>query len=150
MQKSLTPIHILFAMVAASILLSSCGAPPTAPSQEVILEGVQLHVAAISLNKSFPADCTGAAPACMQAQPGNNILSVTFQPRDLPEGQMLAYKNLPVITVILRDGEVVKYSLSKYDNTAHTLTLGFEVPEGAADFRLKWADQEEIPLIGLP
>jgi hypothetical protein len=116
------------------------------PDDGIVLEGIHLHIANATLNRSFPAGCTGEAPACTQAQNGDKILSVTFQPRDLPEGQMLAYKNLPDVSVTVKGGETVLHSLFKYDNVTHILTLGFEVPENASAFGLKWADLTEIPL----
>ena len=116
------------------------------PDGGIVLEGIHLEIANATLNQSFPAGCTGEAPACTQAQNGDKILSVTFEPRDLPEGQMLAYKNLPAVSVTMEGGPAVSYSLYKYDNATHTLTLGFEVPETASAFGLKWADLAEIPL----
>ena len=74
------------------------------------------------------------------------MLSVTFEPRDLPEGDMLAYKSLPSVSVVMEGGTSAPYSLTKYDNTSHALTLGFEVPIDAAVFGLHWADLVEIPL----
>ncbi|HSA99743.1 MAG TPA: hypothetical protein VLE49_03765 [Anaerolineales bacterium] len=116
------------------------------PDHGITLDGVHLDIVNASLNKSFPAGCIGEAPACTQAQDGYNSLSVTFEPRDLPEGQTLAYKNLPAVNVAMEGGQAVSYSLYKYDNVTHTLTLGFEVPESATVFGLKWADRVEIPL----
>ena len=74
------------------------------------------------------------------------MLSVTFAPRDLSEDDMLAYKSLPPVSVAMEGGASVSYSLTKYDNTSHSLTLGFEVPAEAAVFGLHWADLVEIPL----
>jgi hypothetical protein len=116
------------------------------PEEEIVLEGVHLDIVNVSLSKSFPADCRGEAPACTRARTGSNILAVTFQPRDLPEGQMLAYKNLPAVEVALESNPAAPSSLYKYDNNAQTLTLGFEVPESAAVFGLQWAGLREIPL----
>lgn len=116
------------------------------PAEEIILEGVHLDITEATLDKSFPADCAGEIPACTPAQPGNRFLSVTFKPRDLPEGDMLAYKNLPAVSVVMEGGRSVAYSVWKYDNLAHTLSLGFEVPENVRVFGLKWADLREISL----
>ena len=116
------------------------------PDFGITLEGVHLDVASAVLDKSFPAGCTGESPACTQAQDGLKMLSVAFEPRNLPEGDMLAYKSLPSVSVAMEGGTSVSYSLTKYDNTSHTLTLGFEVPADAAVFGLHWADLAEIPL----
>ncbi len=147
MQKHLKYIRILCLVfgMASTVLLTACGANPV-PAQGVTLDGVHLQVASATLDKSFPAGCTGGVPACTPAQKGNKILSVAFEPSDLPEGQMLAYKNLPAVSVIMRTGEAFPYSLYKYENTTHILTLGFEVPESATAFELKWADLAEMPL----
>ena len=85
-------------------------------------------------------------PTHTQARDGFNILSVTLAPRDLPDGDMLAYKNLPAVSVVMEGGASVSCSLTAYDNAMRTLTLGFEVPESAAGFGLHWADLVEIPL----
>ncbi len=150
MEKSSKHKSILLAVITVSILatllLTACGAKTASPVQELTLEGVHLDIVSVTLGQSFPAGCTGGIPACTPARSGTDILSVTFQPRDLPKGQMLAYKNLPAVSVTPKDENAVPYSLYKYDNVAHTLTLGFEVPEGAAISGLKWADLEEIPL----
>jgi hypothetical protein len=116
------------------------------PEPEIMLEGVYLEISHAALDQAFPAGCTGEAPACNQSRGGNQFLSVSFKPRDLPEGQMLAYKNLPAVSVAMEGGSSASYSLIKYDNMTHTLTLGFEVPETAAVFGLRWADLREIPL----
>jgi hypothetical protein len=116
------------------------------PDYGIILEGVHLDPRNARLSKSFPLGCTGGAPVCTQARAGYKMLSVTFSPRDLPQGQILAYKNLPLVRVVMEDKTSVAYSIYKYDNAAHTLSLGFEVPESAAVFGLKWADLTEIPL----
>ena len=116
------------------------------PDFGITLEGVHLDVAGSVLDKSFPAGCVGEPPACTTAQEGLDMLSVTFAPRDLSEGDMLAYKSLPPVSVAMEGGASVSYSLTKYDNTSHSLTLGFEVPAEAAVFGLHWADLVEIPL----
>ena len=116
------------------------------PDYGMTLEGVHLDVTGVVLDKSFPTGCTGEPPACTPAQEGLNMLSVTFEPRDLPEGDMLAYKSLPAVSVVMEGGASVSYSLTKYDNASHTLTLGFEVPSDVAVFGLHWDDLVEIPL----
>jgi len=116
------------------------------PDYGITLEGIHLDVASVVLDTSFPAGCTGEPPACTPAQEGFNMLSVTFEPRDLPEGDMLAYKSLPPVNVAMEGGTGASYSLTRYDNSSHALTLGFEVPGEAAVFRLHWADLAEIPL----
>ncbi len=132
-------------LIAVIVLSTSC-MDRGSQTQEVTLEGVHLQINSATLNVSFPAGCTGAAPACTQARNEYSFLSIAFQPRDLPEGQMLAYKNLPAVLVTKKGGASVSHSLSKYDNVAHTLTLGFEVPKDITVSGLKWADLAEIPL----
>jgi hypothetical protein len=116
------------------------------PDYGISLEGIPLDIAGAVLDTSFPVSCTGDEPACFQAKEGFNILSVTFNPHDLPEGDMLAYKSLPAVSVAMEDGGSVSYSWTIYDNISHALTLGFEVPGEAAVFSLHWADLVEIPL----
>jgi hypothetical protein len=113
----------------------------------ITLEGVHLDIVGAMLDRSFPAGCTGEPPACTPAQEGLNMLSVTFKPRDLPTGDMLAYKSLPSVSVAMEGGASASYSLTKYDNATHELTLGFEVPDNATVFGLHWADLVELPLI---
>lgn len=69
------------------------------PDYGLTREGVRLELAGAALDTSFPAGCTGFEPACFQAKEGFKILSVAFMPRDLPEGDMLAYKSLPPVSV---------------------------------------------------
>lgn len=116
------------------------------PDYGIVLEGVHLQIARTILSGEFPAGCTGAAPACMQAKDGSRILSVTLAPRDLPEGSMLAYKNLPDVRVATDGGADVPVSLTQYSNTNAHLTIGFEVPASARTFALKWANLDGIPL----
>jgi hypothetical protein len=59
---------------------------------------------------------------------------------------MLAYKNLPAVSAVMEGSLSAPYSVHKYDNATHILTLGFEVPESVTVFGLKWADLREIPL----
>jgi hypothetical protein len=112
----------------------------------LVLEGVHLDIVSAVLDKSFPPGCIEDVSLCIQAKDEHNILSVTFQPRDLPEEQMLAYKMLPEVYVAMEGGVSASYSLHKYDNLSHALTIGFEVPESATTFGLHWADLMEIPL----
>ena len=116
------------------------------PDDDITLEGVHLDVTAAILDKSFPADCTEEPPACTLAKEGFNMLSITFVPRDMTAGDMPAYKSLPAVSVVIEGGTSVSYSLTKYDNATHTMTLGFEVPGDATVFGLYWADLVEIPL----
>jgi hypothetical protein len=118
----------------------------TIPDYDITLEGVHLNVAGAVLDQTFPAGCTGAPPVCTQAQEGFNMLAVMFEPRDLPAGDMLAYKSLPAVSVTVEDGANVTYSLWSYDNESHALMVGFEVPASAIVFSLRWADLVEIPL----
>jgi hypothetical protein len=116
------------------------------PDAGISLEGVRLDLAGAELGRAFPVGCNGEEPACIQAKDGFNFIGVAFAPRDLPEGQMLAYKQLPSVRVNMEGGVSVAYSLTRYNNTTHTLTLGFEVPESAVVFGLQWADLAEVPL----
>jgi hypothetical protein len=116
------------------------------PDDGITLEGVSLDIAGAILDKSFPVGCTGDEPACFRAKDGFKILSVLFVSRDLPEGEMLAYKSLPPVSIVMEGGASVSYSLSTYDNASRTLTLGFEVPESAAVFGLQWDGLVEIRL----
>jgi hypothetical protein len=112
----------------------------------ITLEDVHLDITEVALDKSFPVACTGGEPACFRAKDGSTILSVRLEPRDLPAGEMLAYKSLPTVSVAMEGGISAAYSYSTYENETGVLTLGFEVPENAAVFGLQWADLTEIPL----
>lgn len=112
----------------------------------ITLEDVHLDVTGAALDRSFPAGCKGAQPACSRAKGGSNILSVVLVPRDLPAGEMLAYKSLPPVSVAMEGGASASYAYSTYENASGTLTLGFEVPESATVFGLQWDDLVEIPL----
>ncbi len=152
---------IVLIMVCLALALAACGpavAEPTTtpevfipldkaiPDAGIVLEGVHLRIAGSTLSREFPAGCTGAAPGCVQAKDGAQFLAVTFAPRDLPEGNMLAYKNLPAVNAAMEGGTRVPYSLTRYDNANANLTIGFEVPAEAKVFGLRWADLGEIPL----
>ena len=116
------------------------------PGEPIVLDGVELQVTGTVLSQSFPPGCSGKAPACSEAPDGQNILSVRFTPRDLPEGQFLAYKDLPEVQVVMEGGLHAASTLMTYDALAGNLTLGFEVPGDARVFGLKWAELAEIPL----
>ncbi len=116
------------------------------PDFGIVLEGVHLQLAGTTLSGEFPAGCTGGVPACTRAKDGSQILSVKLAARDLPEGNMLAYKNLPAVSVALEGGTSIPFSLTLYDNASQNLTVGFEVPATAKTFGLKWGDLMEIPL----
>ncbi len=151
MEKPAKYVDFLLAVAAVGVglivWLTSCGPEAGGPStREVTLGGVHLKITSAILDRSFPVGCAGEAPACVQAESGNEILSVAFQPQDLPQGQMLAYKSLPAVSVVPGGGPGVLYSLFRYDNVSHVLTLGFEVPEEATSFGLKWGDLAELPL----
>ncbi len=115
-------------------------------SGSIVLEGVILHIVNTTLDRSFPANCSGVSPACTQAKDGNAILSIAFAPQGLPAGDMLAYKNLPAVNVVTEGNINVPKSLFKYEAATRLLTLVFEVPETATTFTLKWADLPGIPL----
>ena len=153
----------LLALACAMLALAACqpaalpAEPPTTtpevfipidkaiPDYGITLEGVHLQLADARLAHSFPAGCTGPAP-CTPAIAGCRMLTVIFAPRDLPQGDMLAYKNLPDVRVALEGGGSVRYSLTQYDPSTGRLSLGFEVPGEAQTFGLHWGDLVEIPL----
>lgn len=145
-----------FMLLAACQPLTASEATPTPeifipldkaiPDYGITLEGVHLSIIDTMLSGEFPAGCTGAAPGCIQAKNGLRILSVTLAPRDLPDGNMLAYKNLPAVRVAMEGGSIVPFSLTQYNNANHNLTIGFEVPAEAKVFGLRWAELVEIPL----
>jgi len=154
----------LLVLACAALALAACQAanppgaePPTTtpeiyipidraiPDYGITLEGVHLQIAGSTLSEAFPPGCTGGAP-CTRANADSRILAVTFTPRDLPEGNMLAYKNMPDVRIALEGGGTVRYSLTLYDNASHSLTLGFQVPAEAKTFGLRWGDLVEIPI----
>jgi hypothetical protein len=150
----------LLALALALPALAACqpAAEPPTPSPEVFiginqaipdfgitLQGVHLAIAGATLAGEFPAGCS-AGSSCVMAKPGFHMLTVTFAPRDLPQGDMLAYKQLPAVSVALEGGATIPQSARMYDNTSRQLSLGFEVPENAKTFGLRWADLTEIPL----
>ncbi len=153
---------LLFTLVCFTLLLAACQPAavlqptPTPevfipvdqaiPDYGIALEGVHLSLAGATLGSEFPAKCTGSAPACVQAKAGAKILAVTLAPRDLLEGNMLAYKQLPAVSVVIEGGATVPVSLTQYNNASRQLTIGFEVPGEARVFGLHWADLAEIPL----
>ena len=154
--------RLLVVLTFVSVLLSACQgllAPSPTTTPEVFiplnkaipdfgitLQGVHLDIVRTTLSGEFPAGCTGAAPGCTQAQQGKRILSVTLAPRDLPQGNMLAYKQLPDVSVALEGAANVPVTLTQYNNANQNLTLGFEVPADAKVFGLHWAELVEIPL----
>ncbi len=153
---------IVFVTMAVGMLLAACQplvAPEPTPTPEIFipldkaipdpgitLEGVHLSISGTILSAAFPSGCTGAAPGCTQAKNGTRILAVSLMPSDLPEGNMLAYKQLPPVSVAMEGGATVPVTLTQYNNTNHQLTIGFEVPAEAKVFGLRWADLAEIPL----
>jgi hypothetical protein len=112
----------------------------------IVLEGVDLNIIGTTFSQSFPANCTGGAPVCTKAKDGYTFLSVTLEPQNLPEGDMLAYKMLLKISLTIDGKGTASPTVQTYENASDRLTLGFEVPETANTFSLKWADLEEIPL----
>jgi hypothetical protein len=150
---------LILAVASLVLLLSACQPAAPTPTPEVFipltqaipdygitLEGVHLSITGATLSSAFPARCSGAAPACTRAKAGMKIVAVTLAPRDLPEGNMLAYKQLPDVRVAMEGGAQAPASLTQYDNASKQLTIGFEVPADARVFGLRWADLVEIPL----
>ncbi len=150
---------LLLAICAITLAAAACQpAQPATPTPEVFipidkaipdygitLGGVHVQIAGATLTGGFPAGCTGGAP-CTQAPAGFRILAVTFTPSDLPEGNMLPYKDLPDVRVAMEGGATVPSSLSLFDNASQSLTLGFQVPDSAKTFGLRWGNLSEIPL----
>ena len=116
------------------------------PDFGITLQGVHLSIVGATLSSEFPAGCTGGVPGCNQAKEGSRILSVTLAPRDLPQGDMLAYKQLPAVSVAMEGGTKAPVSFTQYNNANQNLTIGFEVPATAKVFGLQWAGLAEIPL----
>jgi hypothetical protein len=116
------------------------------PGGTILLEGVELEILDAVLSGSFPAGCSGDVPACTRATNGYSILSVTFAPRNLPEGQFLAYKDLPEVEIVMEGGALASPTLVAYDPAGGNMTLGSEVPADARVFGLRWAALAEIPL----
>jgi hypothetical protein len=112
----------------------------------IVLEGVDLNIIGTGFNPSFPANCTGGAPVCYKAKDGYTFFSITLEPQNLPEGDMLAYKMLPKISLTIDGHETALPTVQTYENATDRLTLGFEVPEIANSFALQWADLYAIPL----
>jgi hypothetical protein len=152
----------LFVLTVLGLVISGCGgqdraplaptrqAPtPTVPAVQgiVVLSGVHLNVTRVLLDRNFPAGCVGSPPACTTAQDGYWFLSVFLVPVDLPEGQMLAYKNIPAeVAVESNSGGKVPPSNRQYDNATRNLILGFQVPVSAAEFMLQWPGGNTIAL----
>ncbi len=156
MKRGLLLVLASLALLLAGCQMSALQPTPTPevfiplekaiPDYGITLEGVHLDIKGTTLTGEFPAGCTGAAPACTQAKGGTKILAVTLSPRDLPVGNMLAYKQLPAVEVALEGGASVPVTLTQYSNSDRLLTLGFEVPAESRVFGLHWADLAEIPL----
>ena len=113
----------------------------------VAIENIHLDIVKVLLDHSFPAGCTDKPPACTTAQGGYQILSVFLVPIDLPESQMLLYKNtLGEVTVEINTGEIIPLTVQMYNNATRNLTIGFEVPDGAAGFILHWPGSDAVAL----
>jgi len=114
----------------------------------VTLLNYHLQVSASGLAETFPPGCTGQPPACNRASQGKNLLRIEFNPVDLPQGDMLPYKDLPQ-GVAVRDntGTGAGVSYKTYNVTTRTLTLAFEVSKTASSFSLIWPGTNPIPLM---
>ncbi len=151
-------------MVILMLLLNSCQSaftqtpkaetPPAALSTpqtyelvNVMLKNIHLQVSASGLARSFPAGCTGQPPACNLAGLDKNLLIVEFNPTDLPQGDMLPYKEIPQ-GVGVRDntGAISVVAYKSYNLTTRTLTLAFEVAKTADSLSLIWPGMDDIPL----
>jgi hypothetical protein len=119
---------------------------PTSPGS-VVLNGARLHVTTAQLDRSFPPGCTGTPPACIPAQDGHQFLAILFVPVDLPEGQVVAYKQIPSEVVVESSaGETSGPAERKYDAATRNLLLGFQVPAAATGYTLHWPGSEAIAL----
>lgn len=151
-------------MVILALLLNSCksaftqtpkaesspasqSTPQTYDLVNVMLKNIHLQVSASGLARTFPSGCTGQPPACNLAGLDKNLLIIEFNPTDLPQGDMLPYKELPQ-GVGVRDntGAVSLLAYKSYNLTTRTLTLAFEVAKTADFLSLIWPGMDDIPL----
>jgi hypothetical protein len=111
------------------------------------LDHVKIIVGDAVMSDTFPAGCSGQPPACTTVKDGYHIVSVSFKPLDLPEGEMVPYKNVPDTAGIKDEtGSVYPYTLRAYDASSRILTLGFEVPATASSFSLQWPGSNDTQL----
>ncbi len=129
------------------VLPTAQATPPTIDLVNVTLNNIHLEVAASGLAPTFPAGCTGEEPACYRAKEGMTLLGIQFIPSDLPQGDMLNYKELPE-EIAVRDstGAEAGVSYRTYDVTTRILTLAFEVSKSAGTFTLVWPGTNPIPI----
>ncbi len=121
--------------------------PPTIDLVNVMLNNVHLEVSASGLAATFPSGCSGQEPECFRAKPGMKLLGIEFVPSDLPQGDMLAYKDLPAEIAVRDDsGAEAGVSYKIYNVTTRILTLAFEVSQSAQGFTLLWPGSNPIPL----
>ncbi len=120
---------------------------PTVNQVNVLLGNVHLQVSASGLAATFPPACTGQDPECFHAKEGMTFLAIELNPSDLPQGDMLDYKNLPA-EIAVRDDTAAAAGVSYriYKVTTRTLTLAFEVSRSAKNFSLLWPGSNPIPL----
>jgi hypothetical protein len=147
-------------LVMFGLIGSACGVQrntPLAPTEQpssmpasqgsVVLNGARLNVTQAQLASGFPPGCAGAPPACITAQDGYRFLAILLVPVDLPEGQVVAYKQIPAEVVVKSDtGETSAPTERKYDNATRNLLLGFQVPAAATGYTLQWPGSEAIAL----
>jgi hypothetical protein len=107
---------------------------------------IQLNGILLAIQEARVGDCD--LPDCPPAPAGRRYLSVTLQSLNLPEGQSLDYKNLPVGIAIYDDtGNSTPFErLYAYKPAEQQLIIYFAVPEAAMAFSLQWPEVTEIPL----
>ncbi len=121
--------------------------PPAYDLVNVMLKNIHLQVSASGLARTFPPGCTGQPPACNFVGLDKNLLIIELNPTDLPQGDMLPYKELPQgVGVQDNRGAISVVSYKSYDLTTRTLTLAFEVSKAAASYSLLWPGMDLIPL----
>ncbi len=126
---------------------TSQSTPPTIDLVNVLLKNIHLQVSASGLATTFPPGCTGQEPECFRAKPGMTLLGIEFVPSDLPQGDMLAYKELPAEIAVRDDsGAAAGVSYKIYNATTRILTLAFEVSKTATSFNLLWPGTSPIPI----
>ncbi len=123
------------------------GKPTTIDLVNVMLNNTHLQVSASGLATTFPPGCKGQEPECFQAKEGKTLLGIRLIPSDLPQGDMLDYKNLPKEIAVREDtGMEAGISYRIYDVTTRILTLAFEVSGSATTFTLLWPGTDPIRL----
>jgi hypothetical protein len=127
---------------------SAAGAvKPTPTNGQVTLNEIRLQVSRVITATSFPPGCSANQAGCLPAKAGSKYLVVTFDPQNLPAGDMVPYKQLPKdILVKVNTGETVPQTHHSYQVDTRQLSLGFEVPAGATGYLLDWPGSDSLVL----